>query len=103
MVKDIAPSASTFHFWNDGCAGQFRSQYDFRSFSYYPKENTLTCSYGEPHHFKGTYDGIGRTIKRKVHTEVLSAKVVIENAKQFTKSADRLCDIAVIYLDAKKC
>ena len=25
MVKDMAPNISTFHFWSDGCAGQFRS------------------------------------------------------------------------------
>ena len=39
------------------------------------------------------HDGIGGTIKRKVYTEVLSAKVVIENAKQFSEAVDRLCDL----------
>ena len=53
MVKDLAPSISTFHFWSDGCAGQFRSQFVFRSFTYYPEDITLTWSYGEAHHFKG--------------------------------------------------
>ena len=29
MVKDMAPNISMFHFWSNGCAGQFRSQFMF--------------------------------------------------------------------------
>ena len=46
-------------------------------------------------------DGCADTIKQKVYTEALSAKVVIENAKQFSGAADRLCDITVMYLNAE--
>ena len=63
---------------------EFWSQYVFRSFSYYPEEI------------------IAKHITLKeVYTEVLSAKVVIESTKQFPEAADRLCDIKVMYLDAK--
>ena len=55
MIKKLEPSINTFHFWSDGCAGQFRSKYVFRSFSFYPAEINLTWSYGEAHHFKGLY------------------------------------------------
>ena len=34
--------------------------------------------------------------------DLLSAKVVTENAKQFSEAADRLCDITVMYLYAKE-
>lgn len=53
IVKEINPNISTFHFWSDGCAGQFRSRYVFRSFSFYPDNIKLTWNYGEAHHFKG--------------------------------------------------
>ena len=52
MVKDMARNISMFHFWSDGCAGQFRSQFVFHSFCYYPADITLTWNYGEAHHFK---------------------------------------------------
>ena len=55
MVKDMAPDISTFHFWSDGCAGQFRSQFVFRFFCYYSADITLTWNYGEAHHFKGMH------------------------------------------------
>ena len=100
MVKDLVPTITTFHFWSDGCAGQFRSQFVFRSFCYYPADINLTWSYGEAHHFKGPHDGIGGTVKRKVFREVVSGKIVIENAQQFAKAADQLCNITVMYLDA---
>ena len=37
----------------------------------------------------------------KGYWKVLLAKVVIENAKQFSEAADRLCDITAMYLDAE--
>ena len=73
----------------------------YLSFSFHPEDITLTWSYGEAHHFKGPHDEISETIKRKVYLKVLSAKVVIENAKQFSEAVNRLCDITVIYLNAE--
>ena len=55
MVKNMVPNISTFHFWSDGCAGQFQSQFVFHSFCYYPADITLTWNYGEAHHFKGMH------------------------------------------------
>ena len=53
FLQEINPAVDTFHFWSDGCARQFRSEYVFRSFSYYPANIKLTWNYGEAHHFKG--------------------------------------------------
>ena len=53
IVQKINPAVNTFHFWSNGCAGQFRSKYVFCSFSYYPANIKLTWNYGEAHYFKG--------------------------------------------------
>ena len=53
FLQEINPAVDTFHFWSDGCARQFRSEYVFRSFSYYPANIKLTWNYGEAHYFKG--------------------------------------------------
>ena len=63
------------YFWSDGCSSQFRSQYVFRSLSFYPADMKLFWDYGEAHHFKGPHDGIGGTIKRKIYQDVMSSKV----------------------------
>ena len=55
IVREMAPTIDTFHFWSDGCAGQFRSRYVFRSFCAYPADIKLTWDYGEAHHFKGMF------------------------------------------------
>ena len=53
FVQKINPAVNTFHFWSNGCAGQFRSKYVFCSFSCYPANIKLTWNYGEAHYFKG--------------------------------------------------
>ena len=55
MIFEICSSIKTFHFWANGCSGQFRSKYVFPSFCYYPTSIKLTWNYGEAHHFKGIY------------------------------------------------
>ena len=55
IVREMAPTTDTFHFWSDGCAGQFRSCYVFQSFCAYPADIKLTWDYGEAHHFKGMF------------------------------------------------
>ena len=62
IVQDISPDITNFHFWSDGCAGQFRSRYVFRSFSYYPQALYLTWDYGEAHHFKGMYQNYLKSV-----------------------------------------
>ena len=42
IVREMAPTTDTFHFWSDGCAGQFRSCYVFQSFCAYPADIKLT-------------------------------------------------------------
>ena len=55
IVREMALTIDTFHFWSDGCTGQFRSCYAFRSFCAYPADIKLTWHYGEAHHFKGMF------------------------------------------------
>ena len=62
IVQDISPDITNFHFWSDGCAGQFRSSYVFRSLSYYPQGLYLTWDYGEAHHFKGMYQNYLKSV-----------------------------------------
>ena len=52
-IQQLLPSVKKFHFWSDGCAGQFRSKFVSHSFSYYPRNINLIWNYGEAHHFKG--------------------------------------------------
>ena len=99
IIGSFLPNLQKVYFWSDGCTGQFRSKYVFRSLSYYPTELQLHWNYGEAHHFKGSHDGIGGTIKRKVYQHVSSERVVIQNAKHFATYADQVCNISVHYID----
>ena len=63
------------YIWSDGCASQFRSQYVFRTLSFYPASLKVFWDYGEAHHFKGLHDGIGGTIKRCVYDDLRASKV----------------------------
>ena len=42
FIKNHFPSVEKVHFWSDGCSSQFRSQYVFCSFSYFPRNLELT-------------------------------------------------------------
>ena len=89
----------TVYFWSDGCSGQFRSKYTFRSMSYYPQNLKLFWDYGEAHHFKGPHDGIGGTVKRKVYQDVTASKVVIKDAKHFAEYANNAMNVKIDYID----
>ena len=55
MILEICPSTKTFHFWSDGCSGQFRAKYVFQSFCCYPPSIKLTWNYEEVHYFNGIF------------------------------------------------
>ena len=55
--------------------------------------------YDEAHNFKGPHDGIGGTVKRKVHQDVSAPKVIINNAKKFDDCVDHVTDVKVVYLE----
>ena len=99
FIKNHFPRVEKVHFWSDGCSSQFRLQYVFRSFSYFPRNLELTWNYGEAHHFKGPHDGIGGAIKRKVFSDVTTQKVVIQNASHFCSYASNVSHVNMIYLD----
>ena len=99
FIKNHFPRVEKVHFWSDGCSSQFRLQYVFRSFSYFPRNLELTWNYGEAHHFKGLHDGIGGAIKRKVFSDVTTQKVVIQNASHFCSYASNVSHVNMIYLD----
>ena len=99
IIQQYVPSLNRVFFWSDGCSSQFRSQYVFRSLSYYPDNLKITWDYGEAHHFKGPHDGSGGTVKRKVYQNVSTWKVVIKDAKHFAQYANTVCNIHVGYLD----
>ena len=102
FIKNHFPSFENVHFWTDGCSSQFRSQYVFRSFSYFPRNLELTWNYGEAHHFKGPHDGIGGAIKRRVFSNITTQKVVIQNASLFCSYASNVSHVKLIYLVNQK-
>ena len=102
FIKNHFPSFEKVHFWTDGCSSQFRSQYIFRSFSYFPRNLELTWNYGEAHHFKGPHDGIGGAIKRRVFSDITTQKVVIQNASLFCSYASNVSHVKLIYLVNQK-
>ena len=90
---------NTVCIWSDGSASQFRSQYVFRTFSFYPAGLRVLWDYGEAHHFKGPDDGIGGTIKQCVHSDVRTSTVILRDAKHFADNANEKFAINVAYLD----
>ena len=98
-LQSFIPQLNRFFFWSDGCGSQFRSQYVFRSFCFYPGDIMFSWDYGEAHHFKGPHDGTGGTLKQKTYSDVKTNKVVIENAKHFAQYGDKVTSINVLYLD----
>ena len=99
FIRAHFPAVDTIYFWSDGCSGQFRSKYVFKSLLSYPADLNISWDYGEAHHFKGPHDGIGGCVKRKVYQDVSAAKVVIQNASHFAEYAKSVCNIHVLYLD----
>ena len=59
---------------------------------------TLSWDYGEDHHFKGPYDGIGCSVKWKVYQDVLSNQI-ITSSKYFAQYANEVCNSVILYLD----
>ena len=45
----------------------------FRKMSFYTLDLKIYWDYGEAHHFEGTYDGIGGSIKRSIYNDVKSS------------------------------
>ena len=70
--KHNLPPEVTLHIWSDGCAGQFRSRYVFALVSQIDSKVEVNWYYSERHHGKGSMDGVGGTIKNKVHWDVMS-------------------------------
>ena len=97
--KNHFPSVEKVHFWSDGFSSQCRSQYVFRSFSYFPINLELTWNYGEAHHFQRPHDGAGGAIKRKIFPDVTAQKVVIQNSSHFCSYASNVSHVNMIYLD----
>lgn len=54
--------------------------------------------YGEAHHFKGSHNGLGGTVKRRIYQDVSTFKFVIRDAKHFVEYANKICDINAEYL-----
>ena len=98
FIKNHFPSVEKVHLWSDGCSSQFRSQYVFHSFSYFPR-NLEPWNYGEAHHFKGPHDDIGGAIKRNIYSDVTAQKVVNQNASHFCSYASSVSHVTMIYLD----
>ena len=90
---------NTRYICSDGCASQFRSQYVFQTFSFYPAILKVFWHYSEAHHFKGPHDGIGGIIDRCVYNDVRASKVILRDAKHFAEYANEKLAINVAYLD----
>ena len=97
--KHNLPPEVTSHIWSDGCAGQFRSRYDFALVSQIDSKVEVNWYYNEEHHGKGPMDGIGGTMKNKVYRDAMSNKCLIKNAKDFAEYANKTINgIASIYV-----
>ena len=93
IVRQDILSLKKAYFWSDGCTAQFRSRFTFRSMTFYPNDLELSWDCGETHHFKGPYDVIGGTVKRKVYQDVTVSKVIIRDAKHFASYANSILKI----------
>ena len=51
FIKNYIPHLKRVYFWSDGCSGQFRSRFVFRSLLYYPNDLEISWDNGEAHHF----------------------------------------------------
>ena len=93
---------NTVYIWSDGCASQFRSQYVFWTLSFYPASLKVLWDYVEAHLFKGSDDGIGRTIKQCVYNDVRASKVILRVAKHFAEHANEKLTINMAFLTRSK-
>ena len=74
----------------------------FRLLCHFSPDLEIPWNYDKAYHFKGPHDGIGGSVKRKVHSDVKSEKAVIKSAKHFAEYAQKVCNISVLYLDNSK-
>ena len=75
-------------FWSDGCASQFRIQYEFYMMTKLDQDIKIHWNYFEANHNKGAVDGVGGIVKHAVFRHVQSGRVVINSPQQFAEFAD---------------
>ena len=99
-LHDIGSRIKKIHFWSDGCASQFRSQFAFYFLNLYNRDLDIYWHFFEVNHDKGAVDGIGGTIKHRVDREVLAKRIVVKDSKDFAEHANRLLDhIEVLFVE----
>ena len=75
-LQRSVPDLQEIHFFSDGAASQFKQRYLFRKLTYLAKAFNVLVSWHffASHHGKGVVDGLGATVKRLVHQQILTGK-----------------------------
>ena len=75
-VQQCVPDLQAVRFFSDGAASQFKQRYLFRNLTYLAKAFNVLVSWHffASHHGKGVVDGLGATVKRLVHQQILTSK-----------------------------
>ena len=102
-LKNKCPLVKEVKYFTDGCAQQFKNVYTLSSLchSYEDFEFTAEHHFMGTSHGKGSHDGIGGSIKRRVRDRVLSENLKITTAEEFFETAKDIATATEILLVLK--
>ena len=97
MLQSSVPDLQEVHFFSDGAAAQFKQRYLFRNLTYLARAFNVLISWHffASHHGKGVVDGLGATVKRLVHQQILTGKDC-RNAADFVLLARSKTDAVTV-------
>lgn len=88
--------------YSDGAAQHFKSKYMWMFItSLLEKGITVNWHYSATSHGKGAVDGIGGTVKRAVHSALMSRRYHVSNAREYADCARQVTQsVNILYVDS---
>lgn len=102
-ILSIQPKISKIMYFSDGCKAQYKSKYSFANIYYHCQDFNVKCEWNfwPTSHGKNAIDGIGGTVKRVAHSQMMKGKL-FTNALSLVDNLNSL-DIktSILLLDQK--
>lgn len=85
VISKLPPTAKTLKIWSDGPNNQFKNKYTAALLKFFENyfKIKIFWNFFATSHGKGSVDGIGATVKKRVKRLVKSRKVIVNCSKDF--------------------